>query len=175
MSKTNYTGIDYGLGRSNINKETRLRFGVISQDTVGQAWYEDAEADYGEPHCPKCGRELKEPEDRHVCEHCGHEIRWVGDECYGDEPLGFSFEDDKYTLVSCLDFDIMVLKSPYYTYAQFCSPCVPGACNLNSPLTEPSENNRCYCLGPEWFEDHKAPYPVYSVKTKMLVDNTPKV
>jgi hypothetical protein len=52
MSKTEYAGIDYGLGRANVDHETGIRYGVISQHTVGQAWYDSAEAEYGEPHCP---------------------------------------------------------------------------------------------------------------------------
>jgi len=36
--------------------------------------------------------------------------------------------------VNCLDSDILVTKSPFYTYAPFCSPCVPGAGNLDSTV-----------------------------------------
>ena len=34
MAKTDYVGIDYGLGRSNIDKATGIRYGVISQHSV---------------------------------------------------------------------------------------------------------------------------------------------
>jgi len=30
--------------------------------------------------------------------------------------------------------------------------------------------NACYCFGHDWFEDGKAPYPVYSVETGELVE-----
>lgn len=50
-------GIDYGYGTTNIDKETGIRFGVINQNAVLQAWADSSEADYGEPHCPKCGNE----------------------------------------------------------------------------------------------------------------------
>lgn len=186
---TEYAGIDYGLGKSNINKETGIRFGVISQNSVGNAWHEDAEADYGPPHCPKCGNQASKPEefgetfangrpddythetydsDDFVCVDCKH---FFGPEnAFGDEPVGFYYDDQGYKLGDCLDNDIIVILSPYYTYAQFCSPCVPGACNLDSPLTDPMPNNKCYCLGHEWFEESKAPYPVYSVETNWLVE-----
>ena len=38
MSKTEYKGIDYGLGRSNKNPLTAIRYGVISQNEVLQTW-----------------------------------------------------------------------------------------------------------------------------------------
>jgi len=59
---TNYIGIDYGRGETNIDKLTGIRFGVINQGEVGQAWFESAEADYGKPTCPKCGNEAIELE-----------------------------------------------------------------------------------------------------------------
>ena len=48
---SDYIGIDYGHGLSNVDKATGIRYGVIGQGTVGAAWY-DIEPDYGEPHCP---------------------------------------------------------------------------------------------------------------------------
>lgn len=52
----------------------------------------------------------------------------------------------------------------YGTFAQFCSPCVPGA--GDSPL---ADGVKTYCLGHGWFEDGKAPYAVYSVATGELI------
>lgn len=173
-----YPGIDYGLGRTNRDTETGIRYGVISQYTVGQAWYDDAQPDYGEATCPKCGNAAKEYGDSHedydsyseygcadyACENCEHTL----DSCevFSEEPLGHSFENAEYTLTNCLDSDIMVIKSPYYTFAQFCSPCVPGAGNLDSPMPEGAKT---YCLGHNWFESGVAPYPVYCVKTDALI------
>lgn len=204
---TTYAGIDYGMGRTtNVDLATGIRYGVIAQNSVGQAWDDSAEADYGEAHCPKCGNEVKASDDPTLfaeqlelgeagelngdgtpawfdgqdyacldCEEC-----FQSDECFNDEPLGWSFEDTEYTLSDCLDSDIFILKSPYYTYAQFCSPCVPGACSLDNPLDAPfnactcikphHDGNcqyagvpRCYALGHEWFEGGKAPYRVFRV------------
>ncbi len=58
------------------------------------------------------------------------------------------------------DSDIFILKSPYYTRAQFCSPCAPGACYLTNPC---EDGERAYCFGHDWFDDGKAPYPVFLV------------
>lgn len=51
------SGIDYGLGKTNIDTETGIRFGVIPQNELLQAWCDSAEPEYGEPHCPRCGNE----------------------------------------------------------------------------------------------------------------------
>jgi hypothetical protein len=94
------------------------------------------------------------------------------------EPLAFVLDDGSYK-ASCEPCgDIFVMKSPYFTYAQFCSPCAPGACHLMNPLdtvcfvledSEPIADNKCYCFGHDWFDDNKAPYQVFSVRTGKLV------
>lgn len=58
--------------------------------------------------------------------------------------------------------DLFLTKAPYYTHAQFCSPCAPGAGHLENPC--PS-GPKTYCLGRDWFEAGAAPYPVYAVDT----------
>jgi len=172
-------GIDYSLGQSNVNKSTGVHYGVISSHSVPYEYQDDFEQDYGEPHCPKCGNEVspavaylaENPEtpewenyskhgacDDFACAVCEHFLD--SSEVYSEEALGFSYEQEGYKLTNCLDSDIFVLESPFYTRAQFCSPCVPGAGNLDTP----AENGpKTYCLGHEWFEDGKAPYPVFKV------------
>lgn len=137
-------GIDYGMGKTNVDRETGIRYGVISQHSVLQAWAESAEADYGVPTCPKCGNTAKDIGDAdlpdidkwecdggadYACEHC----QYVFDsaEAFGDEPNGYTLDDGEYQATDCLDSDVMILKAPYYTFAQYCSPCVPGAGNLD--------------------------------------------
>lgn len=182
---TSYAGINYSHN-DGTNKDTKtgLRYGIIAAHTVGQAWYDKSEPMYGTPHCPECLSDigsysyieisLDEPDNipqyndcgdkNYYCPHCKH---YIDDEyCYPDEPLGFEYLGDGYELKQIHDdSDIFVLKSPYYTYAQFCSPCAPGACHLESPLAPGHEDNKCYCLGHDWFENEQAPYLVYSVET----------
>ena len=171
-----YLGIDYGATTgANRDSETGIRYGVISQNSVLQAWADSAEADYGEPACPHCGNPVVEYNDdahgeydgdcaEYACESCRR--TYDTSECYGEEPIGWSYDYDEYTLTDCLDTDIFVLKSPYYTFAAYCSPCVPGAGNLDSPHPDGVPT---YCLGHDWFEDGVAPYPVYSVETHELI------
>lgn len=167
MSQSNtYTGIDYGLGRTNIDQETGIRYGVISQHTVGERWYDAAEPQYGDPTCPKCGAIVHPARANkdYRCRAC--RANYWSDEVYGEEPIGYTFEDSEYSITDCLDSDIMICRSPYYTFAQFCSPCVPGAGNLDTPMPD---GVKTYCLGADWFEDDRAPYPVYRVSDDSLV------
>lgn len=189
MQTTEYAGIDYGLGQSNRNKQTGIRFGVIPANDVGQAWFDGAEASYGEPHCPHCGNEAidyhkaKEtlnddidswPSEPHECDDfaCLSCKRLFGSEsAFPESPLAFSINEGGYKAAQGGDEpDIFILLSPFYTFAQFCSPCAPGACYLRNPLSGQPDNNKCYCFGHDWFEDGKAPYPVYSVETGQPVE-----
>ena len=79
---------------------------------------------------------------------------------YAESPLGWTYDREGYSLCDCLDTDIMVIASPFYTRAQYCSPCVPGAGNLDNPC---AEGPKSYCLGHDWFDSGRAPYPVYRV------------
>ena len=167
-------GIDYGRGLANIDRQTGIRYGVISQGAVLQAWAHSAEPDLGKPTCPDCGSELQRVEEieyysgpgceDYACTKCRR--TFDAQDAFGDEPIGLSYSDDGYELTDCLDSDIFVLKSPFYTFAQFCSPCVPGAGNLEAP---DADGAKTFCLGHDWFESGEAPYPVYSVETGQQV------
>lgn len=175
-------GIDYGSGCTNIDHETGIRYGVIPQNAVLQMWADSSEPDYGEPHCPKCGNEAvpfgKADVDRedytgskgscqdYACDDC--KLYWDSWEVFGDEPLGFVLDDETYQASSDSHGDIWVFKSPYYTRAQFCSPCAPGACYLLNPC---EGGEKAYCFGPGWFgaEWEPCPYPVWKVEDDTCV------
>lgn len=165
---TDYRGIDYGLGQTNVDRETGIRYGVINQNgAVLQAWAESSEPWYPDPEC-ECGLPINMDDGKYTCE-CGEDINpdWA---MGGMEPASFVLDDGEY-LAECGDSgDIFIMKSPYFTYAQFCSPCAPGACYLENPLETPHNDNRAYCFGHDWFEDDQAPYPVFEVATGKLVD-----
>lgn len=221
---TQNQGIDYGMGKTNIDQSNGIHFGVIHHGDVGAAWYESAEADYGKPTCPKCGNEAIEldaqttqlengvlvepiiPENMeeweyaehecadYACEHC--EYVFGSESAYNDEPLAFFIDDREYKAHHSDDGDIFIEKAPYFTYAQFCSPCAPGAGYLMNPFVNEWENSgteqsgvmpaedypqdykykagcagfpKVYCFGHDWYENGKAPYPVFSVETGEIV------
>ena len=142
--KTEYAGIDYSFGKANRNHETGIHYGVIHA-SLPAWWYEESEAYYDSESCE--------------CEEF---------ECFC-EPVSFYIDTDELVAEQTADdTDIFIIKSEYYTWAQFCSPCAPGAGYLMN-YTEPDVGITAYCFGDDWFEGEKAPYPVYRVDTDELV------
>jgi hypothetical protein len=142
---TNNAGIDYGFGKTNIDKDTGIRYGVINNNTAEYL------SEVMEPVYPKA--------------HNYEDMDEYPD--YDCEPIGWEYEGEGYQLTDCLDSAVMVIKSPYYTYCKYCSPCVPGAGDLNNPETD---GVKTYCLNHDFFTSGKAPYPVYYTETNKLVE-----
>lgn len=166
-------GIDYGNGLVNVDHATGIRYGVIPMNDLVNCG-EDLEPDYGEATCGYCGGEAIEIEASEEFD----DVDFVGDlrckdqdcegfkgfdreEAFPEEPLGYTYDDEGYHIDGYPDGDCFVTKSPYYTLAPFCSPCAPGAVYLRDGSADGEAKG--YCLGHEWFEGGKAPYPVYRV------------
>lgn len=189
MATTTYAGIDYGMGMTNVDRATGIRYGVINQHSIMSEALNDMESVFPDPACPKCGQEVIHESEftrgmsrwkhyreefgsllssrcrEYACKAC--RLVFDADDVCADEPIGMQYEGEGYKLTSCLDSDIMVLESPYYTRAQFCSPCVPGGGSLDSPC---EDGPKTYCLGHEWFDDESpCPYPVYRVSDDRLI------
>lgn len=108
---------------------------------------------------------------------------------YHCEDPDWLYEHDGYKATNCLNFDVMLLASKFFTFAQFCSPCVPGAGNLDHPFTgkavphgyykgwaeqfqfEAEQNGfaKCFCWSHDWFEGGRAPYAVFEVGTNKFI------
>lgn len=147
---TTHKGIDYGLGKTNVDTKNGIRYGVINQNEVLQTWADSSEVIYPCEDCP-----LSQGSDDCSSAEC--------------EPIGFAI-DGQYRAGCGEDGDIFITKSPYYTRAQFCSPCAPGACYLTNPC---EDGEKAYCFGHDWFwdsETKKAPYPVYRVSDDTLIN-----
>lgn len=162
-------GIDYGFGKVNRDPDTGIRFGVISINALNEWAWESFESYYGDPTCPECGNQVKDSSDYDGCEDADLDYycevcrkSFWSNWCYADEPLGHELDDGKYkATMSGDDNDIFLLKSPYYTHAQFCSPCAPGAGHLENPC---DAGPKTYCFDPSWFsKDRPCPYKVYRV------------
>ena len=156
-----YLGIDYGNGKTNIDLKTGIRYGVINQNEVLQAW-----CDSNEPfhiyNCPYCGSELTKGANAKRCPTCYKKIDPDVDFDM-QEPVSFFLDDGEYKAEQTYDDpDIFIVKSPYYTFCQFCSPCAPGAGYLMNPM---EGGVKAYCFDHSFFDEGKAPYKVYSVKT----------
>lgn len=174
---SDYLGLDYGFGVTNIDPETGIRYGIIPMNDVLQAWADSSETHYV-PRCGTCGNDLPEvgetpegddiPEvsgDDRYCTTCKHIVS--NDDAFGDEPDEVSLDDGEYKAFQDSNMDIMILKSPYFTTCQFCSPCAPGA---GYTLNTVEDGVKAYCFGHDWFDSGRAPYPVYSVETGEIVE-----
>jgi hypothetical protein len=173
-------GIDYGMGRANVDLETGIRFGVISAHSLSGWVCGEAEPIYPdevEVECPECGAVWQSTEtcgsDTQICPQCEHDFECSDlDEL---EPIGWNYapndadyQTDYSESLNC----VFVLKSPYFTYGRYCSPCAPGAVDLDN--AGESGDNRGYCFGHDYFEDGKAPYPVFRVSDGSRVETPAK-
>lgn len=184
MKETDYAGIDYSGPGSTVNRdaETGIRYGMISTNSL-DCWSISEIYDNGEDQgFLAMQEELKESiaaaiekavEDYGslqdgVAEDIAQSVIESGDIEYADcqESGPYLWEREGYKLLTTSDNNLWVFGSPYYTHAQFCSPCVPGAGNLD---TYCAEGPKTYCLGHDWFESGVAPYPVYQVSDGELV------
>ncbi len=175
MKTTDYAGIDYARGTTaNRNPATGIHYGVISQHSVGQWWYDESQPWYGSQEgesfeCKECGEDTIAP----TGSQCGESVKCSNPGCGCEiepldnmmEPISHFIDDAEYS-AECHESDICITRSPYFTHAQFCSPCRPGAGNLDSPC---ESGPRSYCFGHDCFESGVAPYPVYSVATGELI------
>lgn len=174
-------GVDYGHGLANIDHQTGIRYGVISPhslsgdslDEVYQrgenlthwAAVEEARTTLAE-HINR-GLDtigFEDVDKERLYEYVEGiwgdvEDRW--NDRYEEQDDTYRYEQDGYVLETS-SLGIYVIRSPYYTRARFCSPCCPGAGDLDG-FDEDGE--KTYCLGHEWFEEETAPYRVWSVET----------
>ena len=156
-------------GLTNINQETGIRYGCISQHSIQGEVFADIFMEGAKyiPGCPSCGTQFKEDTDTDTivsCRECNHEVS-DSSEWFSDEPSYIRYTEEtkhgKIVIEGCLDSDLIVTESPFYTLARLCSPCVPGAGDLDTPDEE--YGYKTYCLPADFFEDNKAPYKINQI------------
>ena len=177
-------GIDYSFGGSNVDFTNGIHYGVISVNDVTY-WYDEAKSDYGDATCPECGKgaveDVEDDSDYKPLNGRGTAADWNcldckvyfdSDSAFPESPVNYSTGGDIRASQSGEDSDVFITKSPYFTYAQFCSPCAPGACYLLNQVD--TAGPRAYCLSVDYFEDGLAPYDIYDLQTGRLVYSTPR-
>lgn len=171
-------GIDYGMGLTNIDRETGIRYGVIPIRALGEWAHESFEGVYPEPSCPNCGGEVREARDGEMrdggpysmetaaeywCDECAE--GWADWQVQPESPTHHECTELGYEATFGEDGDIFITKSPWKTKAAFCSPCAPGACYLTSPA---EDGEWAYCFGPEWFDEgQEMPYVAVRVEVEV--------
>ena len=114
-------GIDYGMGKANVDPETGIHHGVISRHSIMVGAMDDFYFQYPKS-CPYCGEDnpYKLTDlgfDEYRCDSC-RKIMPI-EEMTPDKPTSFHYDQDGYFLTNCLDSgDILVLRSNFYTLAQ---------------------------------------------------------
>jgi len=106
----------------------------------------------------------------HFKNHRYDQIRMILEEEFNnqyecDEP-DFLYESNGYKIINCLDSDLMIIKSPFYTFAPECSPCVPCAGDLDSIKEGREYKKKTYCLGKDFYdEENKPTFKILEVAT----------
>jgi hypothetical protein len=173
-----YAGIDYGMGKSNIDTETGIRYGIVSMNSLNEwAWESMEQGDdldydaFKKEVISSLSSSIREALEQYSLDYQNDSDAIADDVWDGLEVeyesngdcRRYALEEDGCSLQTTSSGDLFVFKSPFYTHAQFCSPCVPGAGNLDCPC----ENGpKTYCIGWEWYdEEQPCPYPIYRCDT----------
>jgi hypothetical protein len=170
----------------NQNLDTGIHYGCISQHSIDISamddWYDndamyDEIKDEIENRITEALEEYMDPVD--ISNVVDEAIDRFNENYQNDEPAYYYFDDQYEAEFSHSLVCWIIKKSPYYTYCKGCSPCVPNAGDLDSPVTPDNfdESNvplsmfdyakvrRAYCLPKEFFDDDKAPYVYFRVET----------
>jgi hypothetical protein len=171
---------------SNYDEKTGIHYGVISPNSICQETLSDL--------CGKSTDTIYEESKtdftdslKNILNDNGFSIGQIDEvltpaidcfnENYQNDNHGYEYEDTEYTLhISDDNFGIFVIRSPFYTFTKQCSPCAPGAGDLDSPISkqeyDAGDHNafmygtvKAYCLPKEFFDDEyaKIPYRYYRV------------
>ncbi len=186
-----HAGIDYGLGRTNLNKETGIRFGVIHSNQIDAEAASDFYSKGDDLDFEKHKRDLKESlaaaiekvldeynhersnDSENLAEEIVDHLDYDGYEGTGECQRTW-YERDGYKISSNSRGELFVQESPFFTYAPFCSPCAPGACSIDEGCEDDSLP-KAYCLNADWFgeDEFVCPYPVFEVGTGKQVYAVP--
>ena len=83
----------------------------------------------------------------------------------------FEYKSDGYIIINCLSYDLMIIKSPFYTFAPECSPCVPCAGNIDDINPNRQYSKKTYCLGKDFYDEENEPtYKIYNVSDNKEVN-----
>jgi len=141
MNNNNKVGIDYGNGKCNIDLDTGIRYGVIGYNTISSEALDDI---HMRGFNVSYDNYIKELEAAGKTEEEIEEMV----EFYESDNDTYEYKADGYEIITS-GLGLFVIHSPYTTTCKFCSPCCPGAGDLDNCIDDGVET---YCLGPEWFD-----------------------
>ena len=157
---------------TNYDEKTGISFGVISQNSINlqsiDSWY-DNDSVYDD-YVTELEESVKNGD--------------ITDEELEDNLQNYDNDYHHYYVVDDDGIDAeyfsdlnswYITRSPYYTFTKQCSPCCPGAGDLESPITkeeyDAGDHNtfmygtvKAYCLPKEYFDEYsEIPYKVFRV------------
>ena len=170
----------------NYDEKTGIHFGVISPNSICQETLQDLcfGSNSIDPHYEAGKQEIIDDLKQFCDDHYLNFDQIDPDQFidqfsdrYENSDGQYDYEDKDYTLhISGDNFGIFVIRSPYYTFTKRCSPCAPGAGDLDSPISkqeyDKEDHNafmygtvKAYCLPREFFDSEysKIPYRYYRV------------
>jgi len=162
----------------NYDEKTGIRYGVISPHNISSWSLDEIYQNGTDPQYESGKQEIIKNlntvfeiagirSDDHKTVITDEIIQEYSDHYESDGSGIMDYSDSEYDLhVSGDNFGIFVMKSPYYTFCRGCSPCAPGAGDLNNPIDPVNLNlstlehisAKTLCLGPEWFDREKDQY-----------------
>jgi hypothetical protein len=165
---------------SNYDEKTGIHYGVISPHSINQDALDEIYSDGTDTCYENAREEMLDDFDTFCSDHnipvdrvnTDSLIDAWSDHYESDGSGVMDYEDKEYTLhISGDNFGIFVILSPYYTFCRQCSPCAPGAGDLNNPVDTTGYDytesvltfSKTYCLDASYFDEGKAPYKVYRV------------
>ena len=131
----------------NVNLETGIPYGVVAMNNLAD-WVFDEFILHGNNDSYDAALEEFKADNPNATDE---EIDEFNDSYYSDED-SYSLETEKMKLgLAYLGGAplVWVFQSPHTTNVRPCSPCVPGAGDLDSPDPDGME---CYTLPKEWFQ-----------------------
>jgi hypothetical protein len=170
----------------NYDEKTGIHYGVISPNSISSEALSDLcfGANSTDPHYEGGKKELLD-DLKQFCEEHYIDFEQINTDSFEDQfndhyensDGQYDYEDKDYTLhISGDNFGIFVIRSPYYTFTKQCSPCAPGAGDLDNPISkeeyEKGDHNafmygtvKAYCLPKDFFDPQyrKIPYRYYNV------------
>ena len=156
-------GIDYGNGQTNIDKETGIRFGVLPVNSLNWDALDeilqrgkDVGFEQFKQETVKTVRDAVLEALDFLPKHCAESL---ADRCaqaaetsselgegYESDECHYSFETEDTKLLLRGQY-VWVLKSPHIVRCALCSPCCPGAGNLDEICDDGAET---YGLDSSW-------------------------
>lgn len=172
--------IDYGMGKTNIDTETGIRYGFIYMNNVSNFAIDDIIQNGDDLSYEEWKLELAKSIEQALLsairdyghydgslEQVALDIAEETDYEPGDTTT-YEYKDDDIHLETTSDNGIFILKSKYYTLCELCSPCAPGAGYI-----ENEGSHKAYCLPPSWFDEYsKMPYKCFRVDNNEEVFQT---